>query len=343
MKIVHILNTGKFSGAENVAIQIIESLEKEKDMHFIYMSLNGSIQNILNQKNIESYLVNKITIQTIKKMIQEIEPDILHCHDYTTSVLASLATKKRIISHLHNNSPWIKKGGIYSVTYLLSSLKYSDILLVSESIEKEYIYAKLISKKTQIIGNPIDIELIEKKSKEKIVNKRYNIAFLGRLTKAKNPLLFVKIIKNLQKEIPSISACMIGDGEMVEEVKQYICEKNLNDSIELVGFQDNPFPYLQNSQILLATSSWEGYGLFAVEALALGKPVVCTNVGGLKEIINLSCGYVCREEKELSDRCKELLLNSELYRDKSTGALNRVKQIKNKEQYMETILNIYRK
>lgn len=343
MKVVHILNTGKFSGAENVVIQIIEGLREKNDMQFVYMSLDGTIREVLQKRNIEFYLVDKISVHTIKKMVRDLKPDILHCHDYTTSILASISTNKRIISHLHNNSPWIKKYGLYSWVYWASSIKYTDILLVSETIANEYVFSKFVSKKFSVIGNPIDTRLITTQSKEFVVEKKYDIAYLGRLTEQKNPLLFIQIIKKLKAENPTISACMIGDGDLYEDVKRTICIEKLDDTIQLLGFQKNPYPFLQKSRILLATSKWEGYGLFAVEALVLGKPVVCTNVGGLKNIINSSCGYICDSTEEMVKRCSELLNNKELYADKASGTKIRVKEFITKEQYMKSILEVYEK
>lgn len=83
---------------------------------------------------------------------------------------------------------------------------------------------------------------------------------------------------------------MIGDGELMPQVKEYICCHELEDIIELVGFQSNPYPYLNAGKVMVMPSIWEGFGLAAVEGMCLGKPVVCSGVGGMDKIIDASCG-----------------------------------------------------
>ena len=119
MRVLHVLNTNSYSGAENVAITIINHMP---DVDSTYLSLKGPISEILKKSNIKYYSVDKLSVKSLKKAIQEINPDVIHAHDYTASILCSLCfPKAKLISHIHNNSPWIKKYGIYSWAYLFSS------------------------------------------------------------------------------------------------------------------------------------------------------------------------------------------------------------------------------
>ena len=91
---------------------------------------------------------------------------------------------------------------------------------------------------------------------------------------------------------------MVGDGEQkdlcIEKIKQY----NLENTIKMYGFVENPYVILKNAKIACTTSKWEGFGLAVIEALALGVPVVVENVGNLSEIVNDQCGYVVNGEEE---------------------------------------------
>lgn len=169
----------------------------------------------------------------------------------------------------------------------------------------------------------------------------YDICFLGRFSPEKRPLLFVEIIQELVKKDSLIKACMIGDGELGEQVKKKVNELKLTDNIELLGFQTNPYPYLNKSKFLLATSEWEGYGLFAVEALVLGKPVVCTNVGGLPTIVDYRCGEICKNKAELIQACKKMLYDTEYYDEKQKGTKVRITEFPDVETYMENIIGLY--
>ena len=116
-KVIFPINSTSYSGLECVAITIIENLRHKFD--FVYVTQDGSIVDVLKEKNIDYYIIKKMSVSEIKKCVKELQPDIIHAHDYTASCICALAKiKLPIISHLHNNSPWIKTLHPYSFLYL---------------------------------------------------------------------------------------------------------------------------------------------------------------------------------------------------------------------------------
>lgn len=335
--VMHILNTKDFSGAENVAITIIRIMKDEMDG--IYVSLDGPIREYLDEQRIRYYPVNKLSVQTLRKAIFDINPDIIHAHDFTAGIISVLTgVHIPIVNHIHNNSPWIKHYNIRSSIYALSCYKYKKILTVSESVMNEYVFGHRFKYKTEVVGNPIDIIKIRKLAGSTAT--KYDVAFLGRLSPQKNPYLFLEIIGELRKRLPGISVIMIGDGELRTDVEKKIIDAGLKDNITLVGFQKNPYIYLNQAKILCMPSSWEGYGLAAVEALALGKPVVCSNAGGLPNIVNESCGVVCEKKEEYRDAIWGLLVDN-VYNQKSKNATKQSYKIADLEGYSKRLFRIY--
>lgn len=347
--ILHILNTGSYSGAENVIITIIEGFRKyvNEDIRFIYVSLDGSIRDILNKKNIEFEPMKKLTVKEVHRVINKYKPDLIHAHDFTASIICAAASGKiPVISHLHNNSPWIKSYCLNSFVYGLSCIKYKKILGVSSSVFDEFVFGKQIKNKTQVVGNPIDIANIVELADKAEDTESFDIVFLGRLTEQKNPLRFINIIKQLANEDRSVRAVMIGDGEMRDDVENEIKKYHLESNITLKGFLDNPYGILKNSKVLCIPSSWEGFGLVAVEALALGKPVTASPVGGLRNIVTNECGMVCNTDEEFIDEIYKLISQNSYYTDKSLSALKRADEINNIREYilnMEKVYESYRR
>lgn len=340
MKVLHVLNTNSYSGAENVAITIINHMP---DVESIYLSLNGPISEILKKNNIQYYPVDKLSIKSLKKAIRKLKPDVIHAHDYTASILCALCfPKAKIISHIHNNSPWIKSYGIYSWAYLFSSFFYKKILTVSDSIEKEYVFGKFIKNKIECIGNPTDIELIHQKAIEYSIDKKYDLIFLGRLTAQKNPKLLLEVFNDLILKRPDISIAVVGAGDQFESFNESIHKNNLQDNIEMYGFMENPYPVLNASNIMILPSKWEGYGLVAVESLSLGIPVICSGAGGLKNIVNSSCGKICKNKDDYVQEIIELLDNEQAYATKSNNAKERAKVFGNIQGYISKIKNSYK-
>lgn len=279
-KVLHILNTGSYSGAENVVITIINNTKSEIDS--VYLSKDGSIRKILAENDIQFYPVEKLSFSELRRAVKAIKPDIIHAHDFTAGMMAAVSTRGiSIINHLHNNSPWLQKIGLKSILYAMSSFRYKKILTVSDSVMDEFVFSKICKDKTVVVGNPIDIKKIIGKVENKNICEPYEIAFLGRLSHQKNPIFFLEIIYEIKKQLPNVQVKMIGDGELREQVENRIKELELEDNVKLLGFKGNPYEYLYKAKILCMPSDWEGFGLAAVEALTLGKPVVAASVGGL--------------------------------------------------------------
>lgn len=345
MKIAHIINSNSYSGLENVVCSIMEYFKKEyKDFEMIYVTQDGPIIKTLKEKNMDYYIIENMNKRSIKRFIEQWKPDILQAHDYTASVICALATKKiPVINHLHNNSPWIKKFCPYSIFYLYAGRKAKKILTVSSSIQEEYIFSNWIKNKIEVVGNPVSRIKILDRVQESDYQKVYDICCVGRLTEAKNPKMFLEVLRKIKEEQKDIKAIWVGDGELYEEIISYRDKLELTDNIEFVGFQENPYLYMAKSKIFVLTSKWEGFGLVAFEALSLGLPCVVSKVGGLVNIVDDSCGKLCEKEEDFIKQILKVLRESDYYHKLSKNAIIKSEQLDNTEEYMKKMYNLYKK
>ncbi len=340
--IIHVVNSKVFSGLESVVCDIITSKLSNK-YNFVYVTQNGSIVEVLNEKNINYEIIDKLNCKEIKRVLRKYNPSIIHAHDFTASVICSLFKRKRyLIEHLHNNCPWLKNINFKTLVFLYAGLRASIILTVSKSIENEYIFSKLINKKIECIGNPVSRKKIMTMIGTKKYSKIYDVCCVARLTEQKNPFKFLKIIYEVKKEIPEIKCVWVGDGELKELIDEKIKILELKDNIELVGFKKNPYKYMASSKIFLLTSDWEGYGLVAFEALTLGVPCVVSNVGGLSKIVDESCGYLCNSKEDYINECKKLLKNAIYLNQKANKSIKKSKKLENYNEYITKIGNYYK-
>lgn len=339
-KVMHILCTNSFSGAENVAISLINNFKDDVD--FVYVSPDGPIRQVLVENNIPFYPLKKMGLVTLKKAIKDINPDIIHAHDFMAGFFSAFAAGKiPVINHLHNNAPWIKSLSPLTLAYYIAAKKFKKILTVSNSVMDEYIFGKTFKDKTVVIGNQIDISSIKEKAAASTTSAPYDIIFLGRLSTPKNPVGFLEIISALKNNLPDIRAVMVGDGELRAQVEEKLLELNLQNNVELKGFCKNPYGYLKGSKILCAPSLWEGYSLASVEALALGKPILASPVGGLVNIVNDDCGKLCKNTEEFVEQLTLLLKDTSLYEQKSQLALLRANTFDNVTEYKKAIKQSY--
>ena len=339
MRIIHVLNTNSYSGAENVAIQLAEHFKKNNDV--FYCCPKGPIEKILEKHGISHISIKKLSVKELKRVARIIKPDLVHAHDFRASLFSILSFKKTpVVSHLHNKCPWLKKVCIKTVIFYFIAKKCNAILTVSNSVMDEFIFVNKFKTKTTVIGNPVDTSLL----RYGVFPKRkriYDLVFCGRMTEQKNPLLFIDIVKELVSSLPSIRIAMLGDGELMNTVKESISSLGLTDNIIVFGFVNNPIVFMSESKVLVITSSWEGFGLVAVEAMSVGTPVVASKVGGLPTIVDDKCGALCNSKDEFVKEIKKIIIDEKYFRLISLNALKKADALSNIEQYIENISNIY--
>lgn len=338
--VLHVLKSNRFSGAEHVVTDIITSMP---EINSYYISQKGPIEEVLKSKGIDYRMVDRLDRKSLLSIVREINPDIIHAHDFTASFYAVLCfSKKPVISHLHHNVPWMKKVGFRSAAYLFSSLFYKKILVVSKPVLEEFVFCRFIRRKTGVIGNPVNIEKIQKRTKEGKEERYWDMVFVGRLSEEKNIPLLLDIMETLSRRLKNCSIVIVGAGDGEVYLRSEIESRNLERFVTIKGFVENPYSIMKHSGILVLPSKWEGFGLAAVEALALGKPVVCSGVGGLDDIVNDSCGKKCGLDVAVYvDEIEKLLNDRDYYDMKCEGAACRAKELDNFESYMEQIKEVY--
>lgn len=341
MRILHLLKSNKYSGAENVVLTIMDVCS---DMDMVYASPDGPIRKVVEGRGCSFYPLEAASAKAVKKAIRELHPDVIHAHDFTMASTAAWAAGDiPVVAHLHNNPPWLKKICPRSVVFAFALSRIRQVISVSKAVEDEYIFRGLMKNKNTVIGNVVDAEKVWRKALEKANIKQVKLVFLGRQTPQKCPLLFCQIVEEVKKTLPDITARMIGDGELMPQVKEYIHQNHLERNIELVGFQSNPYPYLNAGEIMVMPSAWEGFGLAAVEGMCLGKPVVCSGVGGLDDIVDSNCGAKCSSMEEYAHAIIELLQDDVRYTSAAANAVLKSKQYVDMKKYADEIRRVYRR
>lgn len=340
-KILHLLTSNKFAGAEKMACNIINVSNKSYDI--VYCSLDGPIKEQVEENGIKFLGLEKVDKKSVQKVIDRYKPDIIHSHDYTASVLVAMCKfRGEIISHIHHTPPFAKKISLKSIVYLISTIRYKCIVSVSKSIMEETIFYNKICNKVRVIENYVDSNEVKSKSLQKHGDiEKIDLIYIGRLKEYKNPIKFIKIVKGITEYIDDISAVIIGEGPLLNKCNELIASLKLERNIKVVGFLNNPFPIINNSKIIVVPSEREGFGLVAVEGMILGKPIIASNVGGLKEVVDNCCGLLCNEEEEYINEIIKLLTDKKIYSIKSKEALKKAKKYTDIYKFSRNILGLY--
>ena len=153
------------------------------------------------------------------------------------------------------------------------------------------------------ISNSVDSEKVKLLSQEKIKlpDKRL-FTTLGRLDYNKNQILLLKAAREVKKQRDDFMIYLLGDGDDRPKLEEYIQDHDLEENVKILGFIDNPYPYIKNSVATVLTSLSEGFSLVLVESVTLDTPIISTDVGVAKELIErYNCGdLIDYDEKHLA-------------------------------------------
>lgn len=134
----------------------------------------------------------------------------------------------------------------------------------------------------------------------------------------------------------------VGDGVLFNECKKYAESLRLENNITFVGYQNNPYPYLYQSDVLLMSSIYEGTPMSALEAMSLGKPIISTPTDGLTDLIKLNeTGFYSNDDIEMSRFMKMLKKDRNYYLELSENTRKRFNDLNDLEKYKECMRQIY--
>lgn len=139
----------------------------------------------------------------------------------------------------------------------------------------------------KVIYNMFDINAIQRLSREKVNDfkfdntKKYLIS-VGRLITIKKNKDLLKVLPNLNNEVEVI---FIGSGDEKDSLIGFSSKLGISHRVHFLGWLENPYKYIKNSDLLVCTSGTESFGNVLVESMACGTPVLSTKCGGPEEII----------------------------------------------------------
>ena len=195
--------------------------------------------------------------------------------------------------------------------------KYDQVIGVSKQVTNSVQHLYHL-KDVITCYNPIESDVILKWAGENLSlpskKESLRLVSVGRLVPQKAFDRLLRVVNRLYKEGFSLELWLLGDGEQRPLLEQYIRDKNLEAIVTLWGFQTNPYPYLQHSDLFVCSSVSEGYSTAVTEALIIGLPVVTTACSGMDELLdNETYGIITEnDEGALYEGVKKCFTQSDL-------------------------------
>ena len=181
------------------------------------------------------------------------------------------------------------RGSLYSEPlHILERINYTfanRIILYSPNLIKEYNLEKYRNKILIAHKHFINFDMF--KIKKKFYERDNLVGYIGRLSREKGVLNFVKAIPAILNERDNLEFLIGGDGQLRDKIERYLEENNLNNNVKLAGWipHDELSDYLNDLKLLVLPSYTEGLPNIMLEAMACSTPVLATPVGAIPDII----------------------------------------------------------
>jgi len=301
-KVFFLIPTLSMGGGERVvselSLNLPDSIETtivlfKNDVFYPYkgklISLNMALSNSFLFK---IYYFLKGFFQ-FKKIVKKENPDYIISFGVPADLMSLLVSPSKTLIGVH--SLWSKSHGGIIEKSLINLLfnKAEKFICVSKTVAEDLKESfNIKEEKIKIIYNPIDIEKIQKQADQPIgleYQEIFNnpvIINMGRFSEEKNHYFLIKTFREIKKSIETVKLVILGDGEKRIILEQLIKDLGLEDSVYLLGIQDNPFKFLARAKVFVLSSSREGLPCSILEAMACGLPVVSIDCrSGPREIL----------------------------------------------------------
>ena len=297
-------------GAERVVLTLLENI-KVADYHCILGCIRESYdQEVELAKQAERKGIDIIYfsmhrglnvrgIVNIYKYIKKNNIKIVHSHGYKPNIFLGFIPqrylKAKIITTIHG---WAKefagsKQAVYEKLNCFFIKRFSRCVAVSKAVYNDMIKRQIPSKKITIIYNGIDFNIQETEKDKSSMRKHFNIpndAFVigtaGRLVKEKGMEIFIRGAALFLKNNPKAFFLIAGDGPLLASLQMEVKRLGIEENILFLGFIDRIYDYLSILDIFVLSSLTEGLPMILLEAMNAGCPVVCSNVGGIPEVVD---------------------------------------------------------
>lgn len=363
-----------YGGSGVIATELGKALaQRGHQIHFISYALPFRLTNFVenvffHEVETSSYPLFEFPLYTLalaSKMVEVTEYenlDLLHVHYAIPHASSAYLAKKmlkhkknlKIITTLHGTDITLVGLEPSFLPLVKFSIEESDgVTAVSRFLKEKTITNYNIEKNVEVIPNFIDTNIFKPMEAcafrkhiapkgEKILVHTSNFRQVKRVPDT------IKILEKVNKEIPT-KLLLVGDGPDRSECERLTRQLNLIDNVKFLGKQEGLVEILNSADIFLIPSQSESFGLAALEAMACGKPVVSSSVGGLPELIKHNETGFIAEIGDIDRMAKyviDLLTNEKKYqtfskncRERATNKFDKFKVIPLYEEFYHHILS----
>ena len=366
--VLHILHHMKMGGVEHLVFDMTNAFQQLgiKTTICCLDGVLGELGEQLRDNNIDVRVLNRRPgfdyklFLDIASLIKELNPDIVHAHQYTPyfyGITASILAKKKETLFSEHGRLYPDRMSLKRVVYnRLVLLPHTDIITVdSKHLRNALIrYEKIPSNRIRILANGIKLGPFSRITPENRIIQRkllgikedeFAMGMISRLDPIKDHKTLICAFKKINEEFPNTSLFLAGKGPEYETIQSLIGELGLNDKVKLLGYYEDLYGLLNALDLYILSSHLESAPLGVMEAMAAGLPVIATDAGGTGEIIiNGEDGYLVppRDPEEMARAMKKIIVSPDAASNMAQKGKQKIYNYYSFDRMIEDYRNLYR-
>lgn len=295
-KVLHVLTDANMGGAGRYLFNLLSGWDYDRFEVLVACPTGGELERQLGRKGIRVFALsggeNSLKFEHIKELmgiISREKIDIVHSHASFSGRIAGKLSGCRVVITCHGLGQG-KNGFIQRViTGILSRFFTDSIIAISRAVKISLMETGIPADMIKIIYNGIDLSgfnSIEPRLKREFgLTGSPVIGIVSRLVPEKGYEYALKAMPIVLKKFPGALMVIVGDGPLRKALEDLCRSLEISGHVAFLGYQDRVEGLTADFDVFLLPSISEGLGLSLLEAMALGKPVVATEVGGIPEVV----------------------------------------------------------
>lgn len=361
MQVLHILKGLGLAGAENHLMILLSGLREQgiDARLLLWVSPEKQADDILEEaqkRNIPierwvmpSNFAPRFFLNLVRYLHQQ-KPDIVHTHLVQAETYAIPAAKlagiRHVVNSSHNDDPF-RHHPIFKIRSRILWRLTDKGIAISDAI-RQFLIAVEGAKPEQVQTIYYGLTPPANASAPNALNLPTNAQIMGsvcRLVPQKGLNYALNAMAQLMPDYPNLHYVIVGDGILRSELQQQAQNLGIAEKVHFLGWRTDAGKLMQQFDILLAPSLWEGFGLVFLEAMAQNLPIVTSRVSAIPEVVvENETGFLVppQDSSAIANAVKMLLDNPELAKQIGENGWKRLETYFNPRRMIDQTAALYR-
>jgi L-malate glycosyltransferase len=307
--VIHLRNTITQGGAEKMILNWCNHLDPARLQFSIVCFANPGQQEACLLEPAEALKVptfrlpwgrRKRLMAAVDKLVSIIRTtnaSVVHSHDAKSNVVASLAQLRTHVPVVGSAYGWFGNRSVFRVRFYewldVHMLKrFQTVVAISESLQRESVGRGLDAEKLVLVRTGIDYESLQRVPDHLAIRRSLGLGAddlvfgnLARLWPEKGQRYLLEALRIVADHHSSVKLVIIGTGPLEERLRAQAKELGIADKVVFAGFPDNLSEMIHILDAQVHSSLYEGLPMALLQGMAAGLPIVCTDVGGIREVL----------------------------------------------------------